>query len=252
MLPTSVEGGAEALDAIAQAAQPFSLILLDLHMPGMDGFMFAERLAQINGAARPTVMMLSSSGRRGDADRCRERGISAYLLKPLKRSELLHAMLTTLATPEAVVAERALVTRHSLAEDRVSLRILLAEDNPVNQIIATKMLEKAGHQVTIANDGRAAIAAWSQAEAIAPFDLIFMDVQMPELDGFQVTEVIRAAERLTGRHVAIVAMTAHAMQGDRERCVAGGMDDYLSKPIVPVALSEILEKVSAGKEVSAR
>jgi two-component system sensor histidine kinase/response regulator len=209
--------------------------------------MFAERLAHMPDALRPTVMMLSSSGRRGDAERCRELGIGAYLLKPLKRSELLHAVLATLAPAETVVPARPLVTRDSIVEDRISLRILLAEDNPVNQIIATKMLEKAGHYVTIADDGRAAIAAWSQAEATQPFDMVFMDVQMPELDGFEVTEVIRGAERLTGRHIPIVAMTAHAMQGDRERCILGGMDDYVSKPIVPQALSEVLAKVTAAK-----
>jgi signal transduction histidine kinase/CheY-like chemotaxis protein len=247
MVPTAVDGGAAALDAISGTAEPFALILLDLHMPGMDGFMFAEHLAHIPDALRPTVMMLSSSGRRGDAERCRELGIGAYLLKPLKRSELLHAVLATLAPAEAVVPARALVTRDSIVEDRMALRVLLAEDNPVNQIIATKMLEKAGHHVTIADDGRAAIAAWSQAETTHPFDLIFMDVQMPELDGFEVTEVIRGAERLTGRHVPIVAMTAHAMQGDRERCILGGMDDYVSKPIVPQALSEVLAKVTAAK-----
>jgi signal transduction histidine kinase/DNA-binding response OmpR family regulator len=257
MRPTAVESGAAALDAIARSTEPFALILLDLHMPGMDGFMFAERLAEMPGAFHPTVMMLSSAGHRGDGDRCRELGIGAYLLKPLKRSDLLQAILATLATPLTVaplrtpVAQRALVTRHSLVEDRVPLRILVAEDNPVNQIVAKKMLENEGHHVTVANDGRAAADAWTAAGMITPFDLVFMDIQMPKLDGFEVTAFIRAAESLTGRHVPIVAMTAHAMEGYRERCIAAGMDDYLTKPIVPAALRAVLAKIVSDKALAA-
>jgi signal transduction histidine kinase/DNA-binding response OmpR family regulator len=247
MRPTSVDSGAAALDALAHAEEPFALILLDLHMPGMDGFMFAERLADMPSARHLTIMMLSSAGHRGDADRCRELGIGAYLLKPLKRSELYQALLATLATTEPEAAARPLVTRHSLSEDFVPLKILLAEDNPVNQIIATRLLEKEGHHVTVASDGRAAVHGWRSAAALNPFDVIFMDVQMPELDGFQVTALVRDEEKLTGGHTQIVAMTAHAMEGDRERCLESGMDDYVTKPISVQSVHEALAKVTAEK-----
>jgi signal transduction histidine kinase/DNA-binding response OmpR family regulator len=247
MRPTSVSSGAEALDVIEKAAEPFSLILLDLHMPGMDGFMFAERLAGLPNAKHLTIMMLSSAGHRGDADRCRELGIQAYLLKPLKRSELLQAVLATLTAATTDVFDRALVTRHSLSEGQVSLKILLAEDNPVNQIVASRMLEKDGHHVTIAGEGVLALKLWSDATASSPFDAVFMDIQMPGLDGFEVTARIRAAEKLTGVRVPIIAMTAHAMEGDRERCIRAGMDDYVTKPISPLRLHEALAKTIAEK-----
>jgi signal transduction histidine kinase/DNA-binding response OmpR family regulator/HPt (histidine-containing phosphotransfer) domain-containing protein len=247
MRPTGVESGPEALAAIGAAAEPFQLILLDANMPEMDGFMFAERLGAMTGSKRSTIMMLSSAGQRGDAARCRELGIKAYLLKPLKRSELLQAIVATLAAPAQERSRDRLVTRHTLREGRTSLRILLAEDNVVNQRVAARLLEKEGHQVAIAGDGRTAVEAWSQAEGTAPFDVVFMDVQMPVMDGFEATAAIRREEEKTGRHVTIVAMTAHAMQGDRERCLASGMDGYLSKPLVLKDLLELLALGSAGK-----
>ena len=217
MRPTSVGSGTEALAAVAATtADPFPLILLDAHMPEMDGFMFAERLALMSNARAPTIMMLSSGGQRGDAARCVAIGIKAYLLKPLKRSELLQAILTTLSVSSPAAASVRLVTRHSLLEDQSALRILLAEDNVVNQLLATRLLEKAGHHVTPARDGQAAVDAWAAGEAAVPFDLVLMDVQMPTLDGIQATALIRQEEQKTGRHIAIVAMTARAMQGDRE------------------------------------
>ncbi|HTE44429.1 MAG TPA: response regulator, partial [Gemmatimonadaceae bacterium] len=244
-------GGAEAIQQIEAATQPFSLILLDLHMPDMDGFMFTSRLTTLVGEGHPTIMMLSSGGQRGDADRCRELGIKAYLLKPLKRSELLQAILKTLsATPLSAPTDR-LVTRHTIREERVSLNVLLAEDNRVNQVLAIRLLERDGHKVTLAVNGRAAFEAWTIAEPTAPFDLVLMDIQMPEVDGFQATALIRAEEPTTGRHVSIVAMTAHAMQGDRERCIAGGMDDYLTKPIVQKDLQEVLARRMAAKGFAA-
>jgi len=251
MRPIAVGGGAEAIQQIEAATQPFSLILLDLHMPDMDGFMFTSRLTTLVGEGHPTIMMLSSGGQRGDADRCRELGIKAYLLKPLKRSELLQAILKTLsATPLSAPTDR-LVTRHTIREERVSLNVLLAEDNRVNQVLAIRLLERDGHKVTLAVNGRAAFEAWTIAEPTAPFDLVLMDIQMPEVDGFQATALIRAEEPTTGRHVSIVAMTAHAMQGDRERCIAGGMDDYLTKPIVQKDLQEVLARRMAAKGFAA-
>jgi signal transduction histidine kinase/DNA-binding response OmpR family regulator len=240
MRPTAVEGGAEGLAAIAAATEPFALILLDANMPQMDGFMFAERLGTMSESQRSTIMMLSSAGQRGDAARCRALGIKGYLLKPLKRSELLQAIVATLSASGAEPGADRLVTRHTTREVGRSLRILLAEDNVVNQRVATRLLEKEGHHVTIAPDGKKAVEAWMQAEPGTPFDLIFMDVQMPVMDGFQATASIREQEQKTGGHIAIVAMTAHAMQEDRERCLAAGMDGYLSKPLVLKELQELL------------
>jgi CheY-like chemotaxis protein len=174
------------------------------------------------------------------------------LLKPVKRSELLQAILTILAGTPAETGPGRLVTRHSLKEDQPTLRILLAEDNVVNQHLAIRLLEKAGHQVTLARDGRAAVAAWTADELTVPFDLIFMDVQMPELDGLQATVIIRQEEQKTGRHIWIVAMTASAMQGDRERCLAAGMDGYLSKPIVQKDLLEVLQEQASKLRVTPR
>ncbi len=240
MRPTAVEGGAEGLAAIAATTEPFALILLDANMPHMDGFMFAERLGTISESQRSTVMMLSSAGQRGDAARCRALGIKAYLLKPLKRSELLQAIVATLSAPTTEPGADRLVTRHTAREAARRLRILLAEDNVVNQRVAARLLEKEGHHVTIAPDGKQAVEAWSQADPGTPFDLIFMDVQMPVMDGFQATAAIREQEQRVGGHIAIVAMTAHAMQEDRERCLAAGMDGYLAKPLVRKEMQELL------------
>jgi CheY-like chemotaxis protein/nitrogen-specific signal transduction histidine kinase len=251
MRPTPVDSGAAAFAAIDASTEPFALILLDLHMPGMDGFMFAERLMDRHNGAHPTVMMLSSAGHQADAKRCRELGIKAYLLKPLKRSELLQAILTSLATSGLVASPGRLVTEHTVRDRTGSLKILLAEDNRVNQVLATRLLEKLGHHVTVGADGQTVADAWALADLTDPFDLILMDVQMPKLDGLQVTALIREAERTTGRHVYIVAVTAHAMSGDRERCVDAGMDDYLTKPIVQPDLAEMLAKRSASKMIGA-
>ncbi len=247
MRPTGASSAAHGLAAIAAATEPFALILLDANMPDVDGFMFAERLGATARSRGATIMMLSSAGQRGDAARCRELGIRAYLLKPVKRSDLLQAIVAALSLPADAAAHRPLVTRHTMREERASLRVLLAEDNRVNQRLATRLLEKQGHHVTVAANGQDAVSAWAEAERAAPFDLIFMDVQMPVLDGFQATGAIREAEQRTGRRVPIVAMTAHAMQGDRERCLAAGMDDYLSKPLAQKDLVDLLARLATGR-----
>jgi two-component system sensor histidine kinase/response regulator len=166
------------------------------------------------------------AGQRGDARRCSELGVAAYLTKPVRQAELLDAILTALGTKPKKQARPALITRHSLREDHGHLRILLVEDNAVNQLLAQRMLEKRGHTVTVATNGEEALAA---LEANS-YQLVFMDVQMPEMDGFEATAAIREREKKSGTHVPIVAMTAHAMVGDKERCQAAGMDDYLSNP----------------------
>jgi CheY-like chemotaxis protein len=212
-------------------------------MPEMDGFAVAEAIRRNPNWHSATIMMLSSAGQRGDAKRCRELGISAYLTKPISQEELLNSVLTVLGSKNAETAP-ALVTRHSQRESVTKMRILLAEDNRVNQVVAVKMLEKMGHTVSVAGNGKDAVSALGESD----FDLILMDVQMPEMDGFEATSIIRQSEKSSGLHVPIVAMTAHAMVGDRERCVGAGMDDYLSKPIRAEELSSILSRFAGFPE----
>jgi CheY-like chemotaxis protein len=187
--------------------------------------------------------MLTSAGHRGDAERCRELGITAYLLKPIRQSELREAIARVLEARQQTSAI-PLVTRYSLQDARdpdVIFRVLVTEDNPVNQLLAVRMLEKRGHRVSVAGNGREALDALAKNT----FDLVFMDIQMPEMDGFEATAGIRERERGTGRHQIVIALTAHAMKSDRERCLTSGMDDYLSKPIRPQDLDEVLEKYLA-------
>jgi two-component system, sensor histidine kinase and response regulator len=187
--------------------------------------------------SRPEVWYFTA-GERGDAARCRELGVSAYLIKPIWPSELLDAILLALANSTAHPAQPALVTRHSLREGQKAVTILLAEDNAVNQTLALRLLERRGYAVVVAGNGREALKAHEKQS----FDLILMDVQMPEMDGFEAAAAIRRMEKSTGAHVPIVAMTAHAMKGDREQCLAAGMDDYIPKPIRPQEMYEIIAR----------
>jgi two-component system sensor histidine kinase/response regulator len=209
-------------------------------MPETDGFTLAEAIRRDRGIAGVTVVMLTSAGQPGDAARCRELGIAAYLHKPVKRSELRATILLALGAPSERGAP-VLVTRHSLREAHQSGRILLVEDNSVNQLVARRLLEKRGHTVAVASNGREALAILDEA-ASAGFDCVLMDVQMPEMGGLECTAIIREREQVSGRHLPIVAMTAHAMEGDAARCLAAGMDAYLSKPIEPVALFDVIER----------
>ncbi len=229
MQPTIAGDGAEALQALTQACeadQPFAIVLSDVTMPEMDGFQLAEEIRKNPRLSSTTIIMLTSAGQRGDAARCRELGLEGYLTKPVSQSELLDAVLRV-AGSKCTVAKTTLVTRHSLREGGRSLRILLAEDSDVNQLLASRMLEKHGHKVVTASNGRAALERLETSS----FDVILMDIQMPEIDGFEATALIRKAEESTGKHLPIIAMTAHAMEGDRERCLAAGMDGYISKPL---------------------
>jgi two-component system, sensor histidine kinase and response regulator len=184
--------------------------------------------------------MLSSVGHRGDGIRFRELGVSSYLTKPVRQAVLLDAMLSVLAGKDSPADRQTLVTRHSLSEARRSLRILLAEDNAVNRQLVTALLAKRGHTSVSVVNGREAVAA----AAKGGFDLVLMDVQMPEMDGLRATAAIRRAEEVTGTHVPIVALTAHAMKGDREACLAAGTDEYLSKPVNATELFALIETLT--------
>jgi CheY-like chemotaxis protein/HPt (histidine-containing phosphotransfer) domain-containing protein len=240
--PTVVEGGREALAALEQAQRagdPFGLVLLDGMMPGMDGFTLAERIGQDAAAVPPTLMMLSSANRRDDAARCRELGVAAYLTKPIRQSALLDAIMTSLGSS----ADRAAgdVPEDAYPADLAlrPLRLLLAEDNVVNQRLAIRLLEKRGHHVVVAGNGREALVTLDRER----FDAVLMDVQMPEMDGFETTAAIRARETAAGRHVPIIAMTAHSLKGDRERCLEVGMDAYVSKPLESKQLFDVLASI---------
>jgi len=245
---SSVEGAEEALEqlcAALEAGEPFELILTDMHMPKMDGFALVERIRQRPELSTATIMMLTSAGHRGDAARCEELGVSAYLLKPIRQPELREAVARVLGAKELKGAI-PMITRNSLQgslETSASLRVLLAEDNLVNQRLAVRLLEKRGHSVVVAGNGREALAAFESGG----FDLILMDLQMPEMDGFEATTAIRERERESGNRVPIVALTAHAMKGDREKCLAGGMDGYLTKPIRPAELYDVLDNYVAQR-----
>ena len=248
MRPTLVDGGRSALHALEQshrAGKPFGMVLLDYQMPEMDGFEVAERIKSHPELGATTIMMLSSVGERGDAQRCRALGVAAYLTKPVRQSVLLDAILAVLAraaVPASPTEHPALVTRHSIRESQRQLRVLLAEDNPVNQTVATRMLEKRGHIVVLANNGREALAAVERER----FDVVLMDVQMPEMGGREATVAIRALEQVRGGHVPIIAVTASAMTGDRELCLDAGMDGYISKPVKYEALIEEVERQARG------
>jgi PAS domain S-box-containing protein len=246
--PTVVDSGPAALDALERAREagaPFRLILLDARMPGMDGFKLAGQIR----AQFPTVsqeggailMMLSSAGRPGDASRCRELGITEVLTKPIRQANLARAVLKALVDDKVTRRQGHKETGQSSV--RLSpLRILLAEDNPVNQKLVVSLLRQEGHRVVLATNGLEALAAVEQE----PFDLVLMDVQMPEMDGLRATAAIRENERGTSRHIPILAMTAYAMKGDRERCLAEGMDDYLAKPICRTDLLDAIARLRSG------
>ena len=242
MKPVAVENGFSALEImrdLKQKNQPFPLVIMDVHMPHMDGFMVAENIKNDKNLRDTIIMMLTSAGQRGDAARCKELGISAYLSKPIKQSDLFDAIVTVLeGQPQNKHIENSLITRHTIRITKKKLKILLAEDNLVNQKLALRLLEKQGHSVIVVNNGKEAVEQSGQE----PFDLIFMDVQMPIMDGFTATQSIREREKENGKHITIIAMTAHAMKGDKEQCLESGMDGYISKPIQADKLAETIEQ----------
>jgi PAS domain S-box-containing protein len=218
------DAGMEALRRASRAGAPYDLAILDAQMPDQDGFTLATAIRADRALAKTRLLILTSAGQRGDGERCRQLGVQAYLTKPIARADLVEAVGTVLAGTASAPGEVDLVTRHSIAESRHALRILLAEDNPVNQQVATAMLLKRGHQVDVVGNGREAVDAVAQET----YDVVLMDIQMPEMDGFEATEKIRALPQ--GRTLPIIALTAHALSGERERCLARGMTGYLAKP----------------------
>jgi CheY-like chemotaxis protein len=241
MKPALASGARQAFQMLQDAArrgQPYKIVLSDVNMPEVDGFEFSSWIKDDRTLGSPRIVMLTSAGRPGDAERRSALGIAGSLLKPVKQSELFDAIVAALGVNAAEDQRQPHAAEGQLPRFD-GLRVLLAEDNPVNQKLALGVLGKLGCEVAIAENGQQAIDVW----ASQPFDVVLMDVQMPELDGMAATGAIRQREQFTGRHTPIIAMTAHAMTGDRNRCLAAGMDDYLSKPVRIRELSQKLADV---------
>jgi CheY-like chemotaxis protein/HPt (histidine-containing phosphotransfer) domain-containing protein len=240
MLVTSKVSGANALDWLADKVNArCDLVLLDAQMPGIDGFSVAKRIADMPQWAKLPMLMLSSAGLKGDAQRSRDVGILGYVSKPISREELLKVIARVLQRDGK--APQELVTRHSVKEQDAALNVLLVEDHVINQKLAVALLERWGHRVTVAANGQIALDELAQRT----FDVVLMDMMMPVMDGIEATRHIRANE--TKNHVPIVAMTANAMEADRERCIEAGMDDYLSKPIKAQELQDMLRRVTHAR-----
>ena len=240
MQPVAVADGRQAIVELARAKQagaPYKLLLLDVRMPELDGFDVIEALREQHENDIAPIMMLTSDGQRGDAARCRELGVAAYLLKPYSQSDLFNAIMNTLGLTQDT--ETRLITRHSLRENKHKLQVLLAEDNAVNQALITGLLQKFGHHIDIAEHGLLAVEKWQAGK----YDLILMDVDMPMLNGYEATRRIRQLEQPGKEHIPIIGLTAHVVQGSREKCLDAGMDSYLSKPINTEALWRELNKL---------
>jgi PAS domain S-box-containing protein len=253
MKADEAKGGTQAIEllqAAKNAKHPYRLVLLDRQMAGVDGFDVAAQIQQDRGLAEAVVVMLTSGSLKDDVARSNELGVKAYLLKPIKRADLLEAIKLALIGPLETVKHSAATI--AVAANQRHFKILLAEDNLVNQKVATRFLEKQGHTVFVADSGTKALEAWRQQT----FDLILMDVQMPEMDGLEATamirqqEVVRNLEQLIEQHIPIIAMTAHAMVGDRDRCIAAGMNDYVSKPIRASDLFAAIDRVMDAPQTS--
>jgi signal transduction histidine kinase/CheY-like chemotaxis protein len=249
MKPVLAASGAEALTRLEEAQAgntPLALMILDCHMPEMDGFELVEQIRRRPALAGIPILMLTSAGERGDATRRRELGIAANLTKPVNQRQLMESIQAALGRPAAGGAAPFPVTRQSLRAGEPKLRVLLAEDNAVNQKLALRLLEKQGHSVLVVGTGRAALEALDEEK----FDVVLMDVQMPDMDGLEATAAIREREKADGKHVPIIAMTAHVMAGDQERCLAAGMDGYVAKPISSQALATEINRVRTTSPAS--
>jgi CheY-like chemotaxis protein len=248
MRPACADGGEAALAELRRAAaagEAYPLVLLDAQMPGLDGFAVAEQVRREPALAGATVMMLTSLGQHEDARRCRDLGLAAYLVKPVKQSDLFRAILAALGKTQCSARAEPAPPRQAPAPEAAmsqGARILLVEDNAINQLVALRLLEKAGHAVVVAANGKEALTALEREE----FDLALLDVQMPELDGLELAASVRSREK-DGRRLPLIALTAHAMKGDRERCLAAGMDAYLAKPIQADELLRAVGEALAGR-----
>jgi CheY-like chemotaxis protein len=243
---TQVDEAATAADGLSAIRRTrYDLAILDVQMPDMDGFQLARAVRAEKKIARTNLLMLTSAGQRGDGERCRELGIRGYLTKPLSRGDLLEAIGTVLAGSPEETGTPEVVTRHTIAESRASLRVLLAEDNPVNQQVAVAMLVKRGHEVHVASNGREAVEALRDRD----YDVVLMDIQMPEMDGFEATQAIRALPK--GKDLPIIGLTAHALSGERERCLSRGMSEYLAKPFKAHELFALVEGTATPKPPAA-
>ncbi len=240
--PHEASNSAEAITLIENASKNnkhFDIILLDVHMPDMNGFELVENLRKTPETIYGAILMMTSDPKIFDADKCKELGVNGYVTKPLKKSQLLKEMVSALSSSRSEICERPKRQTIMTASSARSLKILLAEDNPTNQKFMKTMLNKIGHEVTAVINGKIAL----QTAQDQQFDLILMDVQMPEMDGFEATDLIRRYEDQIGRRTPIVAMTAHAMKGDREICLRAGMDDYVSKPVQMKELKRVIDNV---------
>jgi len=245
MNPTTVENGPSALKELIRSStmgEPYQLVLLDAHMPEMDGFMTAEQIRKNTRIIPPTIMMLSSLDRDESLSRCKELGIEAYLVKPIKPSDLWNVIINTFGYKEETQMPEPKNTLHVEKQNR-PLRILLAEDNAINQKVAKTLLEKKGWVVSCVENGQEVLEAIGKDA----YDLILMDVQMPEIDGYEATRRIREQEKKTGGHIAILAMTAHALKGDREKCLEAGMDGYVAKPVRAEELYQAIQALFNGR-----
>jgi CheY-like chemotaxis protein len=243
----------EALVKLRQAknsGEPYSLVLTDVHLPDGDGFALIEKISRHPVLADASIIMFTPGHKLVEAARCRDLGVVAYITKPIRFHELREAFKAARARVVHGTDNQPMAMRHeavvALRTGR-SLRILLAEDNAINQRLTLRLLEKRGHTVVAAADGVEALDALDKDA----FDLVLMDVQMPRMDGFQVTGVVREREKLTGGHLPIFAMTAHVLKGDEERCLSAGMDGYIPKPVSPKELIAVVESVSAPRSPSA-
>jgi two-component system sensor histidine kinase/response regulator len=247
MQPILAADARTALDLLTHAADaghPFPLALVDAQMPETDGFALIAEIRRNPQLARMAILVLSSAAEKGETARCRELNVAAHLMKPVGCSELRNAIVQALGNERPAPAQPR--SSPSATERHPHLHILLVEDNPVNRMLALRFLQKRGHSVVTAVNGRAAL----QEVEHGSFDLVLMDIQMPEMDGFEATAALRDREKTTEWHLPVIAMTAHAMQGDRERCLAAGMDGYVAKPINATDLFATIERVLA--EVGSR
>jgi len=242
MPATLATSGGEALEILSESEQnadPFALILTDARMPVMDGFELVRRIRQLPSLKAATILMLTSVNSAEDAARSKDLGLSSYLIKPVRRSSLLSAIMESLVGPSELAEEAA---PNADATRSRSFKVLVAEDNPVNRKLAASILQRAGHNAILVTNGKEAVDAVKREQ----FDVVLMDVQMPVMGGFEATRLIREHEATSGKRTPIIAVTAHAMKGDREACFAAGMDGFAPKPIQSTKLLEMLDRLASG------